>query len=134
MPLWPTTLVLTFLFAFLLMLGSQDTQATFDGIELSQPSYAITLALMLLRDACILLFFAFGPNSRRAVGAAALYLLLLDALLPFLARIAGLDTLRYFFLPFEGGEVPWGSALVMTVHVAIAIGLVNWRLRMSEEA
>ena len=56
---------------------------------------------MLLRDACILLFFAFAPNAKRAAGAAMLYLVVLNLLLPFLAGVAGLDLVRYFFLPLR---------------------------------
>ena len=56
-----------------------------------QPQQALAVALMLLRDACILLFFAFAPNSKRAVGAAMLYLVVLNMLLPFLADVADLN-------------------------------------------
>ena len=129
LPLWPTTLVLTFLFAILVMLTSDGVHAIRGNWGFLQPQHALTLALMLLRDSCILLFFAFAPNSKRAVGAAALYLVLLNLLLPFLAELAGLDAVRYFFIPLEAGHDPWSSVLIMTIHAALAIGLVNWRLR-----
>jgi drug/metabolite transporter superfamily protein YnfA len=133
LPLWPTTLVLSFLFAFLVVLTSHGVHARHGGMDFLQPPHALTIAMMLLRDACILLFFAFSPNSKRAVGAAMLYLFVLNLLLPFLAGIAGLDLVRYFFLPFEGDYDPWSSVLVLTFHTGIAIGLVNWRLRNSEQ-
>ncbi len=88
---------------------------------------------MLLRDACILLFFAFAPNSKRAVGATMLYLLVLNMLLPFLAGVAGLEDMRYLLLPFDAPYDPWSSVLIMTIHTFIAIGLVNWRLRNVEQ-
>jgi hypothetical protein len=133
MPLWPATLVLSFLFALLVWLTSQDVYAAYGSVDYLHPQQAFTLALMLLRDACILLFFAFAPNSKRAVAAAMLYLLVLNILLPFLAGVAGLHALRYFFLPFDAAYPPWSSVLVMAIHAAIAIGLVNWRLRTAEQ-
>ena len=133
LPLWPTTLLLSFLFALLLMLTSGDELSRHNRMDFLQPQHAFAIALMLLRDACILLFFAFAPNSKRAVGAAMLYLLVLNMLLPFLAGVADLQEVRYFFLPFEAGHDPWSSVLIMTIHAAIAIGLVNWRLRTAEQ-
>jgi hypothetical protein len=129
LPLWPTTLALTFLFALLILLAPQNEFATHARMNFLQPPHALTLALMLLRDACVLLFFAFSPSGKRALGTAILYLVVLNMLLPFLANVAGLDELRYFFLPFEAAFDPWSSVLIMTIHTAIAIGLVNWRLR-----
>ena len=133
LPLWPTTLALGFVFAFLILLTAHDVQPGTGRMALIEAPHALTIALMLLRDACILLFFAFAPNAKRAAGAAMLYLVVLNLLLPFLAGVAGLDLVRYFFLPFEGEYDPWSSVLVMTIHTGIAIGLVNWRLRNSEQ-
>jgi drug/metabolite transporter superfamily protein YnfA len=133
LPLWPTTLVLSFLFAFLVVLTSHAVPAGNGGMLFLPPPQALSVALMLLRDACILLFFAFAPNSKRAVGAAMLYLVVLNLLLPFLADVAGLELVRYFFLPFGNEYDPWSSVLVMSIHTGIAVGLVNWRLRNSEQ-
>ncbi len=134
LPLWPTTLALTFLFALLGMLAPDQGGMEPGNMEFLKPQHGLAVALMLLRDACVLLFFAFSPNSKRAVGAAILYLVVLNLLLPFLTGVAGLDTLRYFFLPFQAGHDPWSSVLVMTIHAGIAIGLVNWRLRTAEKS
>lgn len=133
LPLWPSTLVLSFLFAFLVVLTAQDTHSEYGRTDFLQAPHALTIALMLLRDACILLFFAFARNSKRAVGATMLYLLVLNILLPFLAGVAGLEDLRYLFLPFDAPYDPWSSVLIMTLHTFIAIGLVNWRLRNVEQ-
>jgi len=134
LPLWPTTLALSFLFAFLFVLTSLNMHTEYSRADLIQPPQAITIALMLLRDACILLFFAFAPDSKRAVGATMLYLVVLNLLLPFLAGVAGLDWLRYFFLPVDEAYNPWSGILVMAIHSAIAIALVNWRLRNAGES
>lgn len=134
LPLWPTTLALSFVFAALVLFTADEGYPMHTRMDYLQPQHALTVALMLLRDACVLLFFSFAPNSRRAVGAAMLYLVVLNLLLPFLAGVAELDAVRYFFLPFEAGHDPWSSVLVMTIHTGIAIGLVNWRLRNAEAA
>ncbi|MEI7843127.1 MAG: hypothetical protein WCI39_08850 [Gallionellaceae bacterium] len=133
LPLWPTTIALSLFFALLVVATASNVELIAHSANL-YPQYAITLVLMTLRDACVLLFFAFVPNSKRALGAAMLYLLVLNGLLPFFAGVAGLDTLRYFFLPFEASADPWSSVLVMTIHAALALGLVNWRLRNSQPA
>jgi hypothetical protein len=57
----------------------------------------------------------------------------LNLLLPFLASIAGLDSVRYFLLPFDTEHAPWSGLLIMTIHAALAIALVNWRLRNSNK-
>jgi hypothetical protein len=132
LPLWPTSLLLSFLFALLILLtGTEDHAA--NHLQFFQPQHALTVALMLLRDACVLLFFSFAQNSKRAVGAAMLYLFVLNVLLPFLAGVADLKTVRYFFLPFDAEHDPWSSVLIMTLHAGVAIGLVNWRLRTEEQ-
>lgn len=133
LPLWPTTLVLTFIFAVLVMLTAGGEQTIHGRMGFLLPQHALALALMLLRDTCVLLFFAFAPNSKRAISAAALYLIVLNILLPFLAGVAGLDIVRYFLIPLEAGHDPWSSVLIMTIHAGAAIALVNWRLRTSEQ-
>ncbi|MBK9160090.1 MAG: hypothetical protein IPM27_00720 [Nitrosomonadales bacterium] len=133
LPLWTTTLALTFLFALLLVLTTGSDDTGLGSTDFLKPQYALTLALMLLRDACILLFFAFSPINRRVVAVTLLYLMVLDLLLPFLAGAAHLDAVRFFLMPIDASHDAWSSVLVMTVHTAIAIGLLNWRLRNSEQ-
>ncbi len=133
LPLWPTTLLLSFLFAVLIVLSNGNDYASDASITFMQPPLAFTVALMLLRDACVLLFFSFAPDSKRAIGTALLYLVVLNMLLPLLAGIAYLNSLRYFLLPFEAGHDPWSSVLIMTLHTAIAVALVNWRLRSAKQ-
>lgn len=132
LPLWPTTLVMSFVFAVLIMLTDSKEFADYGGLNFFQPSQALTIAFMLLRDACALLFFSFAKNNKRAVSAMMLYLIALNLLLPLLTDIANLKSARFFLLPFEAGNAPWSSVLVMSFHAAIAIGLVNWRLRNAE--
>jgi hypothetical protein len=132
LPLWPTTLALSLIFACLVVITTVDVnKVTYADLY---PQHAITLVLMTLRDACVLLFFAFSPNNKRALGAAILYLFVLNVLLPFFATVANLESLRYFLLPFGTSADPWSSVLVMTIHAALAVWLVSWRLRQSKQA
>jgi hypothetical protein len=131
LPMWPTTMLLSFIFAIVIQLTATDSIPKQLGINSSLQSF--TLVLMLLRDTCILLFFTLAPNSKRALGATILYLLVLNLLLPFLASIAGLDSVRYFLLPFDTERAPWSGILIMTIHAVLAIALVEWRLRNSNK-
>jgi hypothetical protein len=128
LPLWPTTLALALLAGLLIPLTSRVEITDTLGIDILPSHYALTFALMILRDACILLFFAFAPGSKRAIGTTLLYLFLLDMLLPYLAEIAGLDAVRYLLLPYAVGNSAWSGALIMLVHTGIAIWLINRRL------
>lgn len=129
LPLWPTTLLASFLFALLIVLTGGEELANYGHMDSFQPQQALTITIMLLRDACVLLFFSFAKNNKNAVGAAVLYLIVLNLLLPLLTGIADLRTVRYLILPFETGHAPWSGVFIMILHVAFAIGLVNWRLR-----
>lgn len=134
LPLWPTTLLLAFGFA--LMASLADAWA--DGNAPSGAHWLLSarplhvplaFALMLLRDAAIVLFFSFSPKARRPAAAALLYLFVLDALLPFFFKVAGLDALSFFFHPFDGAYGAATAVLVMASHAVIALGLVAWRLQ-----
>lgn len=132
LPLWPTTLLMSFLFALLLVFTDELDSAGLARMNFIQASQALTVAFMLLRDTCVLLFFSFAKNNKSAAGAAVLYLIVLNLLLPLLTDIADLKTLHYFILPFEAGHAPWSGALIMALHSAVAFGLVNLRLRNAE--
>lgn len=127
LPLWPTTLALAFLFS---LLGSTTS------IDVSAPSWTamafgiapLGIALMLLRDVCIFLFFAFSSRPQRAVSATLFYLILLNGLLPFLARVSNLDDLAYMLLPINHSS-PWQGVSVLVIHALIAFSMVAWRLR-----
>jgi hypothetical protein len=128
LPLWPTTLLLAFCFALLATLMESprvdDPEMPF-VLFLHEP---FALALMLLRDACIVLFFSVGPKAKRAFGVAVLYLVVLDLLLPFLFKVANLDVLSYFFMPMGVRYGAAGSILAMATQAVIAMGFVAWRL------
>lgn len=125
LPLWPTSLLLAFIFALITAIFSPDAN---QGLPFWTHVEPFTLVLMVLRDACILLFFTFSRNAKRALGATVLYLLVIDLLLPFLMYAAGLDIVAYFFLPLDYKNASWVGLLVIISHTIIAMGLVKWRL------
>lgn len=130
LPLWPTTFALAFIFALLASVSATESQLS-GHASLIFGMAPLGIALMLLRDACIFLFFNFSKNNKRAVGATMFYLVLINMLLPLLARVANMEPLSYFFLPI-GNDNPWQGVLIMLVHSAIAISLLGWRLRNEE--
>ncbi len=132
LPLWPTTLLLTFVFAALAMVPDATPVNEFD--PLYSPFIRLPLALMLLRDACIVLFFSFAPRARRPLAVALLYLTVLDALLPFFFKVAGMDAVSYFFLPVGRDYGASVSIMVMATQAFIALGLVAWRLKKAKLA
>ncbi len=131
LPLWPTTLLLTLGFAALATLSQPALPGPLHDMPFLQAPLA--LALMLLRDACIVLFFAFAPGAKRALTTAMIYLVVINALLPFLFDVSGLGFLSYFFMPARQYEAPMQDILVMAIHAAIALGLVAWRLNREKQ-
>lgn len=120
LPLWPTTLLLSFAFALLATAYPQTS-------DLAPASAApLAIALMVLRDSAICLFFAFSPNTRRATATSLLYLVVINGLLPFLAHSSGLNTLAYFIMPVSH-PVALNGILVSLIHAAMALALVRWR-------
>jgi hypothetical protein len=131
LPTWPTTLLLAFAFALAATLGSSPA-LPLPGEEVGPMGMAqlppMALALMLLRDACLFLFFALAANPGRPIWATVLSLGALDFLLPFSLKAAGLGQLAWFLMPM-GGTNPWPGVMVMTVQAGIALMMASWRWR-----
>lgn len=119
LPLWPTTLLLSFAFAPLAT-GSSLGEFTHDT------NAPLSIALILLRDSAICLFLAFNSNSKRVLASSLLYLAIINGLLPFLAHSSGLESLASILMPI-GHTSAIASILISAIHAAIAVGLVVWR-------
>lgn len=135
LPLWPTTLVLAFCFALAAtatFAGGPNALLGKPGLwPLERPMFVylpLVIALMVVRDVGVFLFFAFAERPRRVEGAALLYLVLINALLPFLVQAAGLYPLRTLLMPFDPA-LGFSNVLIMAGHAAIAVALVVWRWR-----
>jgi hypothetical protein len=132
LPIWATTLLLTFAFAAVSAI-QQAGMSQFPYSSDIQPLDALlpAIAFTVLRDSCVLLFFAFSGNTRRVETTALLYLVIINGLLPFLAGVMNLDALKYFLLPIDPPHPVWSTA-IMALHAAIALALVVWRWRVQE--
>jgi hypothetical protein len=129
-PIWLTSLLLTFAFSLVAIAPGWSDRETLasSGMQELFPLLPV-IALTVLRDSLVLLFFAFSSNSKRVEGTTMLYLVIINGLLPFLAGTLNLDTLKFFLLPFDPERAVL-SAAIMAVHVAIALALVLWRWRV----
>jgi hypothetical protein len=129
LPIWPTTLVLSFCFALLLQFGNgADLPFSLPATVASLSFLTLTLALMLLRDCCVYLFFAFSGKSKRVGATTILYLALINGLLPFLSKLMGLNALAIFFMPLHIGN-GWLMLGIAALHALLALALLGWRWR-----
>ncbi|NHQ88033.1 hypothetical protein HA050_18150 [Iodobacter sp. HSC-16F04] len=117
LPLWPTTLILSCIFA--LLAGNQGTGDFAD-------STPISISLILLRDCAICLFIALNSNSKRILASSLLCLAIINGLLPFLAHSSGLESLASILMPISHTSAI-ASILISAIHAAIAICLLIWR-------
>ena len=101
LPLWPSTMVLCFVFALAAWVSPLEPVP--DGWE----GAPLVVALRLLRDASVFTFFSFSPKARWVVGSTLVTLFVLAIALPQAFSITGL----------------------MATEAAIAMGLVAWRWR-----
>jgi len=124
LPLWPTTLILSFAFS-LLATGAAPS-------ELSSITTApLSIALMLLRDSAVCVFLAFGP--KRGVANSLLYLALINGLLPFLAHSSDLPSVAYLIMPINHPS-SIASILISAIHALMAIALAFWRWQALQSA
>lgn len=129
LPIWPSTLALSFCFALLLLVSNgQMPPFELPPRFAYSPLLAVTLALMLLRDCCVYLFFAFSSKGKRAGATTILYLAVINGLLPFMARVLGLNGLAIFFMPLHFGSV-WIILGIALLHAVLALALLGWRWR-----
>jgi len=136
LPLWPTTLAAAFVYALVAtMLTDLPPQAIMNAKSLLSSFAPLALALMLLRDCCLMLFFACAPRPGRPTWTTLLALGALDFLLPFSAKAAGMAQLAWLIFPLGSEGNLWAAVMLMTVQAGVALGLVWWRWRrlMGEE-
>ncbi|AIY40790.1 hypothetical protein LT85_1632 [Collimonas arenae] len=129
LPIWPSSLALGFCFALLLLFNHNQMPPFNLPPDFSYSSLlALTLALMLLRDSCVYLFFAFSGKGKRAGATTILYLAIIDGLLPFMAHFMGSEVLARFFMPIQFGNA-WLMLGIAVAHAVLAIALLGWRWR-----
>lgn len=122
LPCWPVGFVMTGVFCLLGVLLLPPPVFKDNDFVLAP----LPLFLLLGRDVCIFLFFAFARLPRRVEGATLFYLLLLYVVAPWLLTAAGSKAVAELVLP-PVFDSPGRAALVAAVQLAIAAGLLAWR-------
>lgn len=131
LPVFVTTLLLLFFYS-IATLWMKNTSAFSDKLDIAAGHLSFisfTLAFMVLRDACIFLFFMFSNNPKRAEATTLFYLIIINGLLPFLAKVAHLSAVYYSLLPLDPLQI-W-SPVIMAFHAVIAASLLVWRWRVT---
>jgi hypothetical protein len=132
LPLWVGPLILALAFAaFIPQMAHGDIGG---GRFRSMSLYPVAFALLVARDAGVLVFFALAAKARRVDAAALLYIVLLWWIIPGLLTAAGAKPLAQFFLPFGADMGGWQATAIAAVHVAIAWSLVAWRWHRAQES
>lgn len=129
---WPTTLALAFVFALAATVSHPPTLPLAEGPMSMAQLPPLVLALLLLRDAGLFLFFALAPTPGRPIWATVLSLGALDFLLPYSLKAAGMGQLAWCLMPMGKGN-PWAAVMVVSVQAAVALGLASWRWRLAME-
>ena len=127
LPCWPVGLALAALWC-VLGLAFLDPSALPGAPDRDLRLLPLPLFLLLARDAAILLIFAFAWQPRRVEAAVFFYLVLLYGVVPGLLKAAGMEMVADLVLP-PLLEAPGKATAVAAVQLAIAVVLVQWRLR-----
>lgn len=132
LPCWPVSFVLA---AGFCVLGTAFFDAGARGGELLREISLgpAPLLLLLARDVAIYLVFALARQPKRVEAAAAFYLVLLYAVVPWLLHAAGLTALAQLVLPPVFTK-PGYAAAVAAAQAAMAAALVVWRWRAARRA
>ncbi|MFZ2269921.1 MAG: hypothetical protein WAV95_20285 [Azonexus sp.] len=124
LPPWLTSLALVLPLAGLAtfeLSGSVDAW-TGSHFAIQQP---LVIALLTVRDCCLLLFFSFNPRARRPQGAFMITMLVLYMLLPWLFSAMDAALLTSLVFPLHG-ESAIGSGIA-ALHAGAAILLLRWQ-------
>ncbi len=126
-PRWVVSLALALL-AGLAMIATNGEDAGRTALMV------IGLLLFLLRDMCILHFFLFAPNTRRAHMATMFYLAVLYGLLPGILGAMRLEHGVLFFLPYYKEDANLLNLIPALLQLGIAGALLLHRWQRMNKA
>jgi hypothetical protein len=135
LPPWLTSLALVLPFALLATLQLSGKGGGMDGAGHFSVQEPLVIALLTLRDCCLLLFFSFNPQARRPQGAFMITMLVLYLLLPWLFAVMDASLLTSLVFPLYG-ELATASGIA-ALHAGAAFLLLKWqwaRTRPAAEA
>lgn len=122
MPLWISSAAYTLVFAVVALGVGADSTISNERIDNLGPA-AMAMALMMLRDLCLLTYLSFRQRTRRAEVTALIYLAILNRMLPAMLTLSGLSLIAGLCKPTVF-ETPTFAIGIGLVHATIAAVLL----------
>ncbi|AMK78821.1 MULTISPECIES: ABC transporter permease [Methylomonas] len=113
---------------FAIFLSFQEQR--FAWLDISLHAYPLAIALLVLRDCAIYLFFCYGKNPQRAFSLSLLSAALLYGILPGLFGAIGMTGVSALFFPLWAGSV-FTALACSALQCALILHLLNTRWRQS---
>jgi hypothetical protein len=135
LPPWLTSLALVLPFALLATFQLSGKVNGLEGAGQFAVQQPLVIALLTLRDCCLLLFFSFNPQARRPQGAFMITMLVLYLLLPWLFAAMDANLLTTLIFPLRGESAT--ASGIAALHAGAAFLLLKWqwaRTRPAAEA
>jgi hypothetical protein len=103
-------------------------QQRFAWLDLSLHTYPLAIALLVLRDCAVYLFFCYGKNPQRAFGLSLLSAALLYGILPGLFRAIGMTGISALFFPmWADSAVSALACSLLQVSIVLSLLFKRWR-------
>ena len=123
MPLWSSSAMLAVVLGLVNLTGGSAPYLGNERFDNLGPA-ALALAFMMLRDVALLTYFSFSSPTRRTVGITVIYILMLDAFIPAILKLANLNLLATVVMPTPAMyDTPICAVVVFAVHLGIAATL-----------
>lgn len=126
LPLSALSFVLSLPFAVFLSFHEQQ----FAWLDISLHAYPLAIALLVLRDCALYLFFCYGKNPQRAFSLSLLSAALLYGVLPGLFGAIGMTGISALFFPLWAGSA-FGALACAALQCALISSLLYQRWRRS---
>jgi hypothetical protein len=103
-------------------------QQRFAWLDISLHTYPLAIALLVLRDCAVYLFFCYGKNPQRAFGLSLLSAALLYGILPGLFSAIGMTGISALFFPMWADSAVTALACsLLQVSIVLSLLFKRWR-------
>lgn len=126
LPLSALSFTLSLPFALFLSFHEQP----FAWLNISLHSYPLAIALLVLRDCAVYLFFCYGKNPQRAFSLSLLSAALLYGILPGLFGAIGMSSISALFFPLWADSAI-GALSIATLQCALILSILYQRWKLS---
>ncbi|CAD6878972.1 hypothetical protein [Methylomonas albis] len=126
LPLSALSFALSMPFALFLSFHEQP----FAWLNISLHSYPLAIALLVLRDCAVYLFFCYGKNPQRAFSLSLLSAALLYGILPGLFGAIGMSSISALFFPLWADSAI-GALSIATLQCALILSILYQRWKLS---